>query len=366
MKKFKIIFTAIFATSLLFLGQSVLANEFNFSVKAIIPENQINKSSYFDLLMKAGEKQSLTVELTNSTDKTVVVEEDIASATTNINGVVEYSPNAIKADPSLKYSLTDYAKAPKEISLAPKSVQRVTVDVTMPNAEFKGVMAGGITFKEKENKSKAKDSDEQSVSIVNKYAYVIALLIRQNQEIVTPDLKLNAVTPSQVNYRNVINANLQNPNAGYLNQLQISATVKNKNDTSITYTENKDSMQMAPNTNFDYPISLKGERMKAGNYQLTLTAYGQKNPNGKYVTKDSAGKEQKYDYKWTFVRDFTIDADTATALNKKDVTVKPDNSWMIWSAIGLILIILLLIILLILWKRRKKEEEKKNNKEKEV
>ena len=66
---------------------------------------------------------NLTITLKNTTDKTVVVEEEIASATTNINGVVEYSPNKIKADSTLKYNLVDYASIPKEVSLQPNSSQ---------------------------------------------------------------------------------------------------------------------------------------------------------------------------------------------------------------------------------------------------
>ena len=109
------------------LGQVVRANEFNFSVTPILPENQIGKSGYFNLKMAPGQSQELTLTLTNSTERTVVVEETIASATTNINGVIEYSPNDIKHDKTLKYNITDYAKIPAEITLAPNSSQQVKV-----------------------------------------------------------------------------------------------------------------------------------------------------------------------------------------------------------------------------------------------
>ena len=80
------------------VSKEVHANEFNFSVNPVLPENQIGESGYFNLQMSPGQSQTLTITLKNTTDKTVVVEEEIASATTNINGVVEYSPNKIKAD----------------------------------------------------------------------------------------------------------------------------------------------------------------------------------------------------------------------------------------------------------------------------
>ena len=94
----------------------------------------------------------------------------------------------------------------------------------MPKENFNGVIAGGITFKEKD--SEKTNSNSKGLSIQNKYAYVVALLMQQNKNTVAPDLKLNSVEPSQVNYRNVINANLQNPMAGYLNQMYVQAEVK--------------------------------------------------------------------------------------------------------------------------------------------
>ncbi|MCY7264895.1 DUF3324 domain-containing protein, partial [Pseudomonas protegens] len=83
---------------------------------------------------------------------------------------------------------------------------------------------------------------------------VVALLMSQSQDKVKPDLKLTKISPDQVNYRNVINANLQNPTMGYLNHMQLSATAKGLDNPKIEYKSRKEMMQMAPNSNFDYPI----------------------------------------------------------------------------------------------------------------
>jgi hypothetical protein len=348
------------------VSKQVHANEFNFSVNPVLPENQMGESGYYNLLLSPGQSQSLTITLKNTTDKTVVVEEKIASATTNINGVVEYSPNKIKADSSLKYNLADYASIPKEISLKPNSSQQVKVNVTMPDKNFTGVISGGITFKEKD--SEKTKSNSKGLSIQNKYAYVVALLMQQKKVTVAPDLKLNTVEPSQVNYRNVINANLQNPMAGYLNQMYVQADVKGLNNAKLSYKANKEMLQMAPNSNFDYPISIgDGKKLEAGKYRLSMTVYGQKNNDGKFTYVDSKGKEQKFDYQWKFTKDFTVSGKTASKLNSKDVTIKKTpwyQNWLIW--LGLLLILLALFFLFfILWKKRKKEEEDKQDLEKE-
>ncbi len=307
--------------------------------------------------MKPDQEQTLSVELSNSTDKSVTVEQGLASATTNLNGVVEYSPNNIKADSSLKYNMKDYVNLDKEIILPPKTTKTVKIKVKMPATSFKGYMAGGLTYKEKQ--SEKKTSDSKGISIQNEYAYVIALLMSQESEKVAPDLKLTKVAPGQVNYRNVINANLQNPTMGYLNQMQLSETIKGIDNPKLVYKSSKEMMQMAPNSNFDYPLSLNGEKLQPGNYQLKMTVHGQKDENGKYVVKDSKGNETRYKYEWKFTQDFEITADKARELNQKDVTIKQDNSWIKWLIIALIILVLILILFFILWKRRKKEEDEK-------
>lgn len=363
MKKIKkLIFLCFGILAILTIKQVAYANQFNFSVTPQFPDNQIEDVGYYDILLGQGESQTLTVNLKNTTEKTVVVEEQIASATTNINGVVEYSPNNTKVDQSLKYDLTKYASMPREIILKPNSAQNVEIKVNMPKEAFTGTIAGGITFKEKESSDKS--SDSSGVSIKNKYAYVVALLMQQSETKVVPDLKLNEVEPGQVNYRNVINANLQNPKAGYLNQMYVQSEIKGISDSKLSYKKNQEMLQMAPNTNFDYPISIgEGKRLKPGKYRLSMTVYGQKNTTGQFSYVDSSRKTQKFDYRWTFSKEFTISKESAKKLNAQDVTIEKIpwyKNWLLWL---ILLLLLFALFFFILWKRRKKDEEEDLEKE---
>ncbi|MGO3002388.1 MAG: WxL protein host-binding domain-containing protein [Pseudolactococcus laudensis] len=124
---------------------------------------------------------------------------------------------------------------------------------------------------------------------------------------------------------------------------------------------------MAPNTNFDYPISIgEGNRIAAGKYRLTMTVYGQKSDTGQYTCQDAQGKTQKFEYQWQFTQDFTISGETARKLNAKDVTIKPEpwyQNWTIWVG-ALLLLLALFFIFFILWKRRRDDGE--NNGDKNV
>ncbi len=182
-----------------------MASEFNFAVNPVIPENQIDKSkTYFDLKMSPGSVQTVEVQLRNDTDKDVVIEPKIASATTNLNGVVEYGQNDIEPDETLKHNLKDLVDVAETITIPKQSQVTVSLKISMPSESFTGMISGGLTLKEKQEETSDR-SEEQGLAIKNEYAYVVAILLRQTTDEVVPDLNLLAVEPSQVNARNVIN-----------------------------------------------------------------------------------------------------------------------------------------------------------------
>ena len=361
--KYKKIFLAIVWLILsTFGGVSVKANEFRFSVDPVLPSNQANpKVGYYDLLLAPGQKQSITVKLSNQTNEMVAVDVSIASATTNINGVVEYITNAIKPDISLRYNMKDYAKGPGRVEIPAKSIKNVQIEVTMPDSNFDGLIAGGITFKQDPSQLESTELDSDGISIQNQYQFVVGLLMQQTDKVVPPVLNMNSVVPAQVNYRNVINANFQNSAMGFLRDMAVDAQVTHKGQTDVLYKVQKDSMSMAPNSNFDFPMPLDGQRFQSGTYTYDTDVYGERNPKGAYVYgTDTEGNPQHYTYHWKFSKDFTISGEDASNLNASDVTLPRNKSWLYWLIGAVILVLLLLLLFFILWKRRKKDEEESN------
>ena len=84
----------------------------------------------------------------------------------------------------------------------------------------------------------------------------------------------------------------------YLNQLHLINTVSKGGET--LYQSDTEDMQVAPNSNFSYPISLKGERLTPRKYVLKST-YGVKDEKGTYQVKGANG-EERYLYKWEFTK----------------------------------------------------------------
>lgn len=358
-KKMKKIVFLISAIALFIgIGYQASASEFNFAVTPNIPDNQVDKTkTYFDLKLNQNTEQDLTMELRNDTENEVTIELSVNSATTNMNGVVEYGSNKIKQDKSLKYNLKDLVTIQSEVKIPAKSKQSVPLRVKMPNEKISGVLAGGITLKEKKEEENKKSAASSGMAIKNEYSYVVALLMRQSTAAIKPNLLLQNVAAGQNNARNVIQANLQNPEPTYLNQLKVQAEITKKGSSKVLFHSEKSGMQMAPNSNFDYPIALNGAKLAGGNYHIKIVAYGGKNENGSFTSgKDENGLGIKYTYKWTLEKDFTIKDDVAKKLNQKDVSIKQDNTWLYFL---IALLIVLVVIFLVIWKRKKQKHDEK-------
>lgn len=335
--------SVVFLSLSLSFSLGAKASELNFGISPVIPENQRDQSeSYFDLNVLNQKKQILELKVANRTEKVVTIETDLKRATTNVNGIVEYGENENNTDESLKINIEDIVTVlDKEKVLEPNSEDVIRIEIKAINPEFPGVLASGLTFKEKPNEGEEEQQEEQGLAIKNEYAYVVALLLQGNvlQKDITSELLLNSVQPDQLNYRNVIVANLQNPLPKYLNKIKIDGQVTKKGKTESLYSIKKENLQFAPNSNVDFPIPLEGDKLKAGVYELTLD-----------VVSDSG--------KWHFKKEFTVTAEKAKALNKQDVSIEEDNNWLYLVIIVISLLLIILMIMLVVM--RKKNSKRKN------
>ncbi|MEG0732681.1 MAG: DUF916 and DUF3324 domain-containing protein [Vagococcus sp.] len=333
------------------IGKTSEASELKFSVEPVLPENQFDKeNTYFDLKVSPNQKQTLKIHMRNETNQEVIVEPVIKPATTNLNGVVEYGVSNNKLDQTAPYDISTLLKIKeKEVAIPAKKAIDLELELHMPKESFDGILAGGITLQEKEKeKTKKKETKKQGLAIENRYAYVVAVVLRENEKELKPALELDKVEASQVNARNVINATLKNPEARYLNRLSVESTITKKGSKEKLYTSKKENMQMAPNSSFAYPVSLNGERLESGNYTLNMMA-------------------KSGDKSWKFTKDFEIGSKEAKELNKKDVTIEEEPSlwlYLIVSVLEALVIGLLFTVFLMKKKKKKRKSKKKKSKKK--
>lgn len=313
-----------------------------YSVKANIPENQINKSlTYFDLKMEPNQKQEISLTVNNSIDQktTLLISPNVAI--TNQNGVIDYSQSKGKLDSSLKTPLRSIISKAQEVELEPNQTKEVVFTLQMPEKEFDGLILGGVYITKKEDASKDKNKEE-AVQIKNKYSYVIGIQIRENTNEIKPALKLNQIKPTLLNYRTAITANLQNTEATLIKELSVDAKVMKKGSSKVLHETSKKNMSMAPNSNFNFPINWDNQGLEAGKYTLELVANA---------------KEEK----WEFQQDFEITAKSSKDLNKEAVELeKSEPNWLLIIGITIVgLVVTIILISYFIYRHHKKKEAEK-------
>lgn len=311
----------------------------NFYVTPEFSDNQKKGNErYFQLTLAPDTTEKLMLKLQNANAEAKKIKITRHTAYTNVMGVVEYGQDAEKVDPTLQYSLDDLIEQPEIIELGGNETKTVTLDLKMPKEAFEGFLAGGLRIEEVKEEATEEMSDEEGVAIQNEFAYIIGVVLSNNQDSVQPDLDLLDVFADQLNYRNVISANLQNFTPTFVNRLEVEAMVQKVGEEEILYQASQEQMQMAPNSNFNFPISLEGDRFRSGKYILKMTA--------------RSGEDE-----WEWERKFAIDADEARALNRSDVTIDTSINWWLVAAISLIILLLLLIVWLLIKKQRPKNDK---------
>ncbi|PEH49552.1 DUF916 and DUF3324 domain-containing protein [Enterococcus faecium] len=276
------------------------SSESAYSVSANIPDFQTNQEiSYFDLQLTPKDKKEISVHLANNSQKEAIYEVDVNDAATNSNGVIDYSQTDLEKDSSAKYVL-DQLVTPKtqEVKLQAGEAKDVTFQVTMPEQTFSGIILGGIHISKKDTVSQK----VEGTAIRNKYAYVIGVKLQNNTDKVTPDLKLLSAKAGLQNSYTTVFAHLQNPQPTIISKVAVDAKVTKKGSDKVLYETENENLSIAPNTNFDFPISLEKEKIAAGDYIVTIDA-----------------KEGNTNKTWHLTTGFTIKADKAKKLNHQAV-----------------------------------------------
>ncbi|MBM9833998.1 DUF916 domain-containing protein, partial [Enterococcus faecalis] len=89
-------------------------------------------------------------------------------------------------------------EVPETVSFDPLEKRIISLPITMPEEEFKGVLAGGIRIKEVISEEEQTQSAEQGLGIRNAFSYVIGVVVSNNRSATDPGLELLDVFADQV------------------------------------------------------------------------------------------------------------------------------------------------------------------------
>ena len=337
-------FQVMFFLSLTFLVSfsPVYGAEVPISVKAILPDNQIAKDAgYYDLKVKPGEKQELSFQLYNQGEKDATVNIEINPAYTGDGGSFVYTEDDTNKDSSLKFPLSSIAASEQTVSIPAKGTAVTKVKLEIPEEPFEGLILGAIRVTSADTKEQETGESKQGFNISNNFAYSVAIQLRESDDLPKSELKIKKVFASQVAGRNTVKINLQNPTATIIDNVSYEASVSKKGDSTPLHETKVKGYRVAPNTNYNIPISWENQPFAAGTYTAEVKA-----------KSEDTGQE------WTFDQEFVISAKEARELNEQAVDLEKD--YLLYVIIGaaafVLLVIILIIVLVILSKKKKKRK----------
>ena len=303
----------------------------DFSVQAILPENQRNTGvTYFDLLVDSGETQILQVELFNHDNTALQVLVTPTTASTNRNGLIVYEPQE-DYDESLKYPISELVELEANIvNVSANNSQIVNIHLDIPEDPFEGYLLGGIHFE----KVVEEELTNEGVQIQNRYAYLIGLQVTEDEQQVEPNLELTDIEPTLINYRTAVVAKLQNDQPTIINDVTISAEVFEVGGEEPIKTAVMENSQFAPNSTMDFVIDWENQYLEPGDYQLKLLA--------------TSGR-----YEWEWDESFSI-TDEQAQISDEAVEIE-QFSWMTPQLLLIVVISLIIIILILLYRLNKKD-----------
>lgn len=317
------------------------STEVGFSVKAILPENQIDSNaSYFDLRMSPKQEQALTVQINNEGEEEIEVKVEAISASTNQNGVIDYKTPDVR-DESLKIPFSEIASVEEvTVKVAAGASEQAVIRITMPEEGYDGVILGGLAFT-KQGESEEEDAAESQtsasgVTIKNVYSYVLGVKLTETDVVVSPDFEAMEAKPELKNYRVGVTHYIQNKAAAIAEDIDINVDIYDEKEGKIVKTAHAENIDMAPNSVMPYAVLWDGE-IDPGSYIS-------------HVTMKIDGEE------WVFEMPFKVTAAEATAINADSVETPETPEALPWWAIVLIIlfaVLILLVVLLLIWHRKR-------------
>ncbi|RSU06933.1 hypothetical protein CBF30_06640 [Vagococcus entomophilus] len=248
----------LFAVPLLAHGET---KSDNYSVSPIFSENQTtNVTSFYDIKWSPGKTEKVGVRITNNSDEDREYTLTTNKAQTNKNGIIDYS--STQKEETKGHRITEMVRFPPVVKVLAHTSQDIYTEFTFPQADFNGILMGGIHISEKKQQN-------SSQGVTNVIAYNIPLVIRGNIE-QRPDAKIKFGTISfekeTVNHY-ALAMKLTNVETNFLKNVSVKVKIKNEKEKVVD--EQESTVDITPETTFSYPIHLKSA-YKSGKYHVEI------------------------------------------------------------------------------------------------
>ncbi|KRM24139.1 DUF916 and DUF3324 domain-containing protein [Latilactobacillus graminis] len=317
-----------FILGLMMDHQPVQAEQVAYSVMPIYPANQTDADlGYYDLKVTPGHRQELELSIQNSSTRPIIVDVTPTTATTNTNGVIDYTGTKSQRDYSLKASFTDLISSPQQVKVPANGSQTITFNLKTPDEPFRGQILGGFYITQvPNNQADQAIKRKGGATLTNRYAYVLAAKLTESDEIVRPSLRLRKIRAGLVNSHPTILVNIQNFKANAVGKMKVRAEIRKVGSNKILYQNKRHDLEMAPNSNFNYGVDLNSHSLTVGRYNILL-----------HVSSNKGH--------WRLSKDFVMTRKMVAKYNDQAVELPRNNNWWLYAIFVVMIAIILFLII---------------------
>ncbi len=227
----------------------------------------------------------------------------------------------------------------KEVTVAPGANTVVRVHLKLPDVSFAGKLLGGITVTRQ-----IETNEKKTTGLTDQFAYAVPIVIRQNDDAVTPKLTATHLKLLTANHNNNLVADIQNVTPTILNGVTLKSELVDQSG-RVVFSKTDSNHSIAPQSNFTYRSSLGKQSFASGRYTYRLT-----------VTDNA-------NHTWTWQQPLTLNQSQSDSINNtaKHNTVKKPINWIIIGMIAMAVVIFLLLaaVRYLLFKRSKQKSQTK-------
>lgn len=327
----KKIWIGLLTLSLLLIPQIAHADGADFTVATA--QNQYQNptnNGYFALKMPAKAETDLKVTIYNTGTTPETFNLAVNSGVTNLNTALDYAKTPAKGTLSVPQ---------KEVTVAPGANTVVRVHLKLPDVSFAGKLLGGITVTRQ-----IETNEKKTTGLTDQFAYAVPIVIRQNDDAVTPKLTATHLKLLTANHNNNLVADIQNVTPIILNGVTLKSELVDQSG-RVVFSKTDSNHSIAPQSNFTYRSSLGNQSFASGRYTYRLT-----------VTDNA-------NHTWTWQQPLTLNQSQSDIINNtaKHNTVKKPINWIIIGMIAMAVVIFLLLAAVgyLLFKRSKQKSQTK-------
>nr|WP_242589887.1 DUF916 domain-containing protein [Enterococcus sp. DIV0660C] len=240
-----------------------------FNVKAILPENQLNKeNSFFDLRVSPNQKQEIELLITNTSNKEEVYDISINQAYTNKQGFIDYALKAESEKNQYKFPIEEIVDVPDKVTVPANQSKKVPISLKIPDKSFVGEILSAFQIKKEDN-------DQSGIN--NSYGYIIGLRLTQNDQQVKRNLTLEKVEAKEISQQDKLLITFHNPEMESYGSLKYKITMVNTKDNKTVYNKEFKDLQIAPESLYEMEFNLEEQKIPKGIYQVKVEVSDAKN-----------------------------------------------------------------------------------------